>query len=169
MYDEYEKKTRRRFLKKIKRDPNTGCIRWTARCFHNGYGQFHYRGRKIKAHRYVAWKFGIINTLGSKQVVCHRCDNPSCINPRHLFAGSQKDNVRDSIKKGRFSFNHRQNLKRGGHYGATHPQAILSEKDILTIRAKYASGISQRALAREYGVARTTISSIVIRRSWRHI
>jgi predicted NUDIX family phosphoesterase len=74
-------------------------------------------------------------------LVCHHCDNPSCVNPEHLFLGSQADNIADMRSKGR-----------GGH------MTKLSQADVLAIRAT--TGVTQRLLAEEYGVTQQQISNI---------
>lgn len=90
--------------------------------------------------------------------VCHRCDNPSCVRPSHLFLGTHQDNMTDMKLKGR------------AHLGEAHGIAKLTNEKVLQIRSKYASGnISQKNLAKEFGVHVMTVNSIVHRRSWKHI
>ena len=90
--------------------------------------------------------------------VLHRCDNPGCIRPYHLFLGTQKDNVDDMCKKGRH-----HKLK-----GSTHGRSKLNEDQVRNIREeiKY---LSQRKLASKYGVGKTTIAHICNKTSWNHI
>lgn len=89
--------------------------------------------------------------------VCHRCDNPPCINPDHLFLGTNYDNVADKLKKGR----HRTIR------GSDRTDAKLTEADVLEIRA--ASGISQQKLAEKYGVHQVLISKIKKGERWGHV
>ena len=79
----------------------SGCIEWTGATTSAGYGQIWHSGRVQLAHR-VAWELAAGRTAEGS-VICHRCDNPLCVNPDHLFAGTQRDNVRDMVPKGRAS------------------------------------------------------------------
>lgn len=82
----------------IERDPNTGCWLWSG-AVASRYGRMAYRGNQHAAHRL---SFEVhVRPLGEGEVVCHRCDTPLCVNPLHLWAGTQRDNMRDMIEKGR--------------------------------------------------------------------
>lgn len=97
------------FAKRIKINPKTGCWEWTGAKSSAGYGQIRREKKTIYAHRYVYENvFGKVNNL----LVCHRCDNPSCVRPSHLFAGSAKDNVQDMFKKKRNPSRKGQNFGR---------------------------------------------------------
>lgn len=103
--------------------------------------------------------------------VCHRCDNPACVNPDHLFLGTHTDNMRDMISKGR------ANKSAGAAHwsktrpektlkGMAHPRAKLSENDVLAIRADPRSNY---AIANELGVSRELIRKIRNNALWRHL
>lgn len=148
---------RERLWRKTEADPKTGCWVWKGYVEASGYGRIWF-GSTWLAHR-ASWvdEFGPIpNGLH----VCHRCDNPPCWNPDHLFLGTNADNVADRHAKGR---------SRGGyHRGETHPCAKLTADDVRAIRA--ARGAEQgRITARRYGVSPSRISMIQTRKVWDHV
>jgi hypothetical protein len=150
-----------RFWKKVDQTSNPdGCWLWTGWHDAAGYGEMSIpgTGRNTKAHRvaYLLTKGPIPDGL----LVLHRCDNPPCVRPGHLFLGTQGDNARDREAKGR------GRQPRGERTG----RAKLDATRVSAIRARYASGTaSQPQLAREYGVSTSLISLIVRREAWRHI
>lgn len=89
--------------------------------------------------------------------ICHRCDNPPCVNPEHLFVGTHAQNIADAVAKGR--------ALRGSRNGKTN----LTEDDVLTIRALHVERVSGCAIARWYGVDPTTIYKILWRKRWGHV
>lgn len=102
---------------------------------------------------YAAW----VSPLELHQVVCHRCDNPPCINPGHLFTGTRAINNADMAAKLRTS------------NGERHPDTKLTDAQVDEVRRRYAAGgILQRELAEEYGVAQSLISFLINRRRRRH-
>lgn len=104
-----------RFLEKIKVDGN-GCWNWQGYMQKNGYGQFGISTNKsLYAHRVSYELFNKESTKG--KYVCHKCDNPSCVNPDHLYLGTQLDNIRDSIRNGKQKrFNRILDRKRDENY-----------------------------------------------------
>ena len=142
------------FLSKILIDINTKCWNWQGFCFKRApgvlsYGQFNLNGKTLKAHRvsYEIFSGKIKNGLKC----LHKCDNPSCVNPAHLFLGTDADNVRDKIAKGRQC------------KGETHGMSILSLKDIYFIRA---STDSQTKLGKQFNVSQQHISRIKLGICW---
>ena len=140
-----------------------GCWVWIASVFQSGlpYGQFQLDGRPHPAHR-VAWML-MVGDIPEGVRVLHRCDNPRCVNPDHLFLGSDADNVADMMAKGR----HRQgNTTVTAARGESHPKAKITDDQVRAIRDLYASGgYTQHQLALMFGVHQPQISSIVNRRS----
>ena len=155
-----------RFWAKVDRRGPNDCWNWTATKSRDGYGHIHTdRLHAEKAHR-VSYRLHF-GEIPSGMAVMHRCDNPSCVNPSHLELGTLAENNADRNAKGRQAAGERLSLvKRGERHGA----AKLSEHDVVAIRERFAAGrVSQDELALEYGVSRTNISAIIVRRSWRHV
>jgi hypothetical protein len=131
-----------------------GCWSWSGAKLYFGYGALN-GGRRVgvlRAHR-VSWEIhkGPIPT-GMK--VLHRCDNPECTNPDHLFLGAQRANVEDMRKKGR--------ARGGTPAGRSHHRAKLSDADIIAIRSEYARGSGSLAtIARWHGVSKKAVWNIV--------
>jgi hypothetical protein len=126
----------------------------------DGYGVFRARAisqSNIKSHRISALWAGIISDLDDGSLVCHSCDNPSCVNPDHLWRGTSLDNAKDRDAKGR------------GHYGGRHPMAKLTENDVRYIKAFLAAGANQRVIAKNFGVSYATISYINTGKTWSHV
>lgn len=146
-----------RFWAKVDIQGPDACWRWLGARKRTGYGNVGGPGgHTMLAHR-VAWEL----THGPIPVgafVCHRCDNPPCCNPAHLFIGSPADNMADKAKKGR------------SPHGEQHSGARLTESDIRAIRAAWAEGgMSQSAIARRFSTSQTTVSLVVRGRLWAHV
>ena len=145
-----------RFWKKV--DKSGDCWIWTATTKNgvkNGYGQFRYNGKIVIAHRFsYAEKFG---PIPDGMFVCHSCDMPSCVNPDHLFLGTDADNKADMYAKKRNVF------------GEKHPNRIMDASTILAIRAAAKSGMSQTIIAEKYGTQRGRVSLIVNKKAWASI
>lgn len=119
-----------------------GCIEWTGATV-DGYGRMTVRGKKYVVHRF-AWET-VNGPIPPGMVICHTCDNRACFNPDHLKVGTQSDNIRDMVRKGR-------------HGG----QRKLNPEDYKEIRRMYATGwYTQMSLADAFGVSQTCISRIV--------
>lgn len=134
-------------------DPDD-CWIWVAGYWKSGYGLFYWMGRNVRAHR-MAWRL----TYGPipKGLHClHKCDNPACVNPYHLFVGTHQQNMRDRNNKDRHA------------RGERHADAKLTADQVLEIRALKGK-LRPVDLARRYGVSHCTITNILARRKWRHI
>jgi len=140
-----------------KSNGENSCWNWQRAKFdERGYGSAVFNGKQWRAHRLAyKLKFGDFN-LSLK--VCHRCDNPSCVNPAHLFLGTDGDNIRDCVKKGRW------NPSRGQLNGSSK----LNESDILKIRESKGV-VSCRKLAKMFGVCFQTVIRIQQKKSWAHL
>lgn len=134
------------------------CWPWKGPGDKDGYGRMKIGDGTVRAHR-VAWALGHGFDPGDA-LVLHRCDNPPCCNPAHLFLGTHTDNVRDMHSKDRWV----------DRKGSRHPLAKLTEESVAEIRHRRAAGETGRALAREFGVAESRISTLVRHpeRHWSH-
>jgi Autographiviridae endonuclease len=132
----------------------TGCWLWIGSVSHGGYGQLSVNGKKRKVHR-LSYEISV-GKIPKGMLVCHKCDVPCCINPEHLFVGTQQDNMDDMITKGRDR--HQK--------GILQANSKLTEEEVNEIRL---SRNSYRALAAEYNISRASIYYIKNGLSWRHI
>lgn len=136
----------------IMKDPNSGCWLWTkALSVTGGYGQIGINGKILPAHR-VSYEC-FVGPIPAGMKACHKCDTPACVNPDHLFLGTQADNMRDMDSKGR-----RVSLK-----GEDAGRAKLTAVQIEDIRS---SSLTQVELAKKYGVNQTHISRIIRGEAW---
>ena len=133
------------------------CWVWIAGKFRHGYGAIAIAGRLRKAHRF-SWELHF-GPIPDGLCVLHRCDNPSCVNPDHLFLGTDADNMADRDQKGRQAKGQRHLAK-------------LTEDQVREIRRRYQrdSAISgSTALAREFGTSHQTILRVVKNHCWKHV
>lgn len=119
-----------------------------------GYGSFRFKRKKMLAHR-VSYEL-FVGPIPEGLVVRHRNDTPLDVNPRNLILGTQRQNMQDKIDRSRQA------------RGVNLPQHKLTELDVVSIRDAW-PGISQRELARRYGVCGPTVSNVVNRRTWKHV
>lgn len=148
-------KNKLRFYKKFNINKKNGCWIWNASSNSAGYGLMRINYEYILAHR-LSWMI-YKGEIPAGLCVLHNCDIPACVNPDHLFIGSQKENIKDMISKNRNSCG----------IGEKNGHSILSEKIVLEIRNKYIpKKYSMRMLAKEYGVTPQNIFSIVKNKTW---
>lgn len=143
------------------------CWEWQGSLFVSGYGRIKFKGRAYRAHR-LSYEvhFG---SIPAGLLVCHRCDNKRCVNPRHLYLGTASDNVSDTAARGRIysGDKHWSHLKPERVLrGANHPRAKLSSEIAAEIREGFASGINRNQLAAKYGVNWSTINRVVRGEAW---
>jgi hypothetical protein len=120
-----------------------------------GYGRFNVSGASRLAHR-IAWII-FVGDIPDNLHVLHKCDNPACCNPKHLFIGTHQDNMDDKIAKGHGSDNSLEN----------NPRANLSLEEVAEIRRMLLIGFSQRFIANKFHVSRSAIAHIKAGNTWR--
>lgn len=161
-----------RFWSKVDRRSDYDCWLWTGYIRPNGYGYFRLISGNTYAHRiaYIITHGDIPN----KGVIMHSCDNPRCVNPKHLTAGTQYENIHDMISKGRGPVGDNHYMRRNPSNairvkGSNNPMSKLTESDVVSIRARVSNGEKQAAIAREYRVTKDLIYQIIHRYIWKHI
>jgi predicted DNA-binding protein (UPF0251 family) len=173
-----------RFWSKV--DKSGDCWLWTAYRGPLGYGRFALNGHDTTAHR-AAWLLSGRILLPGQVLRHYVCDNPPCVRPDHMLPGTDADNVADMVAKGRQVSGERrralgrQYAARGDrHASRLHPELVkrgeqltqskLTEDDVRAIRVRFAAGgVSQAALAAEYGINQGTIWPLLRGRTWRHV
>jgi hypothetical protein len=163
--------TEERFWKNVDKSGGPeSCWLWTAGKS-GDYGDFWIAGGHTGAHRmaYVLSRGGIPDGM----FVCHKCDNPICVNPAHLFLGTCADNLADMAQKGRAA--------KGDQNGRRlHPESVprgegsasakLTEQQVIAMRVRFAGGgVTKSDLMREYGVSHRQVRNILARRQWAHV
>lgn len=148
-----------RFMNKVSKDKTTGCWIWTGwKKNGNLYGYFSLtHSKKVRANR-QSYEF-FIGKIPDGEQVLHRCDNPQCVNPHHLFLGSHQDNMDDRKTKGRY-------LK-----GSKWCRSKLTEKNVLKIKQELINNVHGivAKLARKYNIGWTAIYDIKTGRTWSHV
>lgn len=146
-----------RFWKYVQK--SDGCWAWTGTADGSGRGRLNinvsYKRCVPDLAARISWKISK-GPIPDKLFVLHRCDNPNCVNPDHLFLGTQLDNIKDMVAKGRVATGERRN------------SAKLTDEEVCRIRSLYPS-LSEPALARMFGVDNSTLHAIVSGKTWKHL
>lgn len=163
----------RRFWSHVDIQTPLECWHWDRGRDFDGYGKFAFKGTTLRAHRVSYYLHYGVDPLDL--LVCHRCDNPRCVNPYHLFLGTASDNIQDAFDKGRLI------VPAGDeHWTRAHPEyhprgeqvggAKLTTADVIEIRRLYTvERIKQGDIAKRFGVTRECISAIIRGKNWTHI
>lgn len=136
-------------------DASDGCWEWTGNRDPNGYGRIGIGQTPVLVHR-LSWELAY-GPLPEGACVLHRCDNPPCVRPDHLFLGDRADNMRDAVSKGR--------QIQGVRVGS----AKLTDDEVLFALHEHAQGVTQKAIAAMLGVVPSTIGAILKGRRWKHL
>jgi hypothetical protein len=152
-----------RLMTRVAKQP-TGCWKWLGsiksrknRPSQEWHGQWRNVAGQIELTSRAAWRL-LVGPIPTRALVLHKCDVAQCVNPDHLYLGTQADNVRDMWDRGR--------ARPGVSRGSVHGMSKLDEVDVKAIRT---SGESGPAIARRYGISTTQVYDIRNRRSWTHI
>lgn len=133
------------------------CWLWTGASSKKGYGAFYFRGRQVGAHVASYWIH--VGDVPADLQVLHRCDVRPCVNPEHLFLGTQSDNMQDMVRKGR------QKKVGTPQRGELNANLKLSDAQVTEIRALFSTGMRQTEIARTVGATKANVWSIVHNRS----
>jgi len=146
-----------RFLNNV--EINNGCWEWKGYINPGGYGRYKWSDRKNwLAHRLI-YKL-VFGEFNQELKICHTCDNTGCVNPFHLFIGTQTENIQDMVKKGR----------QKGAKGENNINVKLNKKSVKDIRGYFINGgMNIRELAVGFNVSESTIRKILKFKSWKHI
>lgn len=140
--------------------PDGDCLLWQGARIWNGYGKLGRDGVTWTAHRYAY--FLTHGSIPDGMHICHHCDKKLCINPKHLFAGTRKDNMQDMLRKGRGRF---LGLAKGSRSGA----AKFVESDIAAMRRKFDAGATLKEIASEYKTTPAYASDLIRGKQWKHV
>jgi len=147
-----------RFWTKV--DKSKECWEWQGGRNKQGYGMIQCDGKSAKAHR-VSWEL-LHGKIPEGIKVLHKCDNPPCVNPDHLFLGTQRDNMQDCSKKGRMNPKDQR--------GEKHACAVLTNEIVLSMRKfREETGTSFGRIAKIHGVSTMTAYRAIVGQSWGHI
>ena len=159
--DLLNEKDKLRFWSNVEKWNDDGCWNWKLSCDNDGYGRFKLKNNLVKSHRF-AWSAFYDKEIPDNLCVLHKCDNPPCCNPRHLFLGDTRDNSIDMVKKGRGNTSDQT--------GEANGNSKLTESDVVEIRRLYSSGqYTYKELASQFNVHFDLIGRIVKRKNWTHV
>ena len=144
-----------KFISKISFGSEKECWNWNAGVGSHGYGVFSVNRRSITAPRYMMTL--LLDHIPDGEFVCHSCDNRKCVNPYHLFLGTNAENLKDMRNKKRHC------------YGVKHPGAKLSEEKVRLILGELDKSITQKVVAKKYGISAAVVARIGRGEVWKHV
>lgn len=146
-----------RFWSKV--DKTGDCWSWTAYTNKSGYGVFRLDGKTLTSHR-LSWIWAN-GSIPDGMHILHRCDNPKCVNPEHLWAGTHSDNMKDMARKGRWG---KPRVR-----GERHGHSKLTNEDVRRIKILSAIGFNQGRIAAKMGVTQNAVSLIHLGKNYSHV
>lgn len=159
-----------RFWSYVDRNADAECWIWRGDRSRFGHGRFLFLGNRTQAHRY-AYEL-THGPLSDAAILCHKCDVPGCVNPSHMFVGTQKDNIQDSVRKGRWPTGRAhwcsrmpELVRRGERAGSSK----LSEDQVAEIYRLCCAGSSYTSVAALFGINNTTAAQIHKGKTWNHV
>lgn len=168
-----------RFLDRVNKTES--CWIWTGFKDKGGYGVLRRNGSSVRAHRAIL-ELKLARKISHGMLACHTCNNPSCVNPEHIYEGSPKENTADMFKAGRHASQFKTDWKcyatGADHHwtkdpthavGENNGRAKLSEPEVISIISRLASGEKRSIIAKEFNVTWTTIANIGNGKLWKHI
>jgi hypothetical protein len=133
-----------------------GCWVFQGSLNQNGYGRVRIKSKDYIAHRLIA-HIAIRPLTSELQVVAHKCDNPSCINPEHLFITTSAGNTLDRHLKGRTA------------HGSKHPSSKINDDIVKQIIHLYSTGVSQNKISKMFNISQSLVSNIIHKKTWKHV
>lgn len=144
-----------RLSKRSHINPETGCIEWTGALMHQGYGHINWRGKVHRTHRL---SYAAVNgDIPEGMFVCHKCDNPKCMNPEHLFLGTRSDNLADMVQKKRSTI------------GERNPMSKVNAATVQAIRIWGQTGMFHKKIAEKFGITREAVGLILRGERWKYV
>lgn len=144
-----------KFWSRVSRGLPDECWNWLGAKSRGGYGNVRFQNKFYRAHR-LAYELEN-GPFGDGLLVCHRCDNPLCCNPNHLFLGTPKDNVLDAVGKRRMSV-----CSKNG-------RALFTDDEALLLRDMYRGGITATSIARHLGLSKITVWMLCAGKTWKYL